>query len=362
MSRERLSGIELFKVIGIICIVLNHTIQTLSSSYSWFQGSYPAMNFHNATTDPVMLVFAFLSYSGALGNTVFFIGSAWFLTDSKKADMTKWMKIILDAWVISVIILAIISGIREGAVEKEYIVKSLFPSISGSNWYVTCYLLFYPLHPILNQVIRGMDERTLRISVIVSSVIYLGIAFLDSELLYYSQLICWIVIYFLVAYIKLYHRQILDDRRKNILFLAGAVLGHSALIVLTNILGLHSAFFSDKLLHWVKNNNPFIICAVICLFNLFRQLNFTNRIINYISSLSLLVYLIHENVMVRVYVRPLFFAYVYSRFGFENILFWTMIIALAIFMISLLLSALYGKTLGAITKKVSVWCGKTVGR
>lgn len=71
--RIRASGIEMLKIFAIFFVVISHVVQTLAES----EGVY-RINLTLATTNLQYLVLSVLRYSGMLGNSIFFVCSAWF--------------------------------------------------------------------------------------------------------------------------------------------------------------------------------------------------------------------------------------------------------------------------------------------
>jgi hypothetical protein len=140
-------------------------------------------------------------------------------------------------------------------------------------------------------------------------------------------------------------RELCDSVKGNVaLFLFGFIFA----VVLglgTNAIGLILPSASASVLHWVKNCNPFLLAMVISSFNLMRRLDFKNKTINYISGLTLLIYIIHENIILRSYYRPWIWRYVYLNFGYKNLVLCTLCIAVVIFLFGTIASIIYDKTL-----------------
>lgn len=116
----------------------------------------------------------------------------------------------------------------------------------------------------------------------------------------------------------------------NIILFAGGLLGNTLTVILTNILGLHFEIFRDQLLKWNIRTNPFIILSAIAAFNIMRQLRFKNAIVNGISAYSLLIYIIHENLLVRTYFKPYIWHYIYNKFGYEHVIAWVFAVSILI--------------------------------
>lgn len=150
-----------------------------------------------------------------------------------------------------------------------------------------------------------------------------------------------------------YLMSFVDNIRENIILFIIGVIGFIGIILITDICGLYSQVLSDKVMRWVNNCNPFLLAMSIAMFNIAKNIHFKNRFINYISKLSLLIYIIHENIILRTYFRPAMWNYVYKRFGYSDVIQWVFIISFIIFIFGILCSILYVLTLQRFVNKVS---------
>ncbi|SEK38718.1 Acyltransferase family protein [Streptococcus equinus] len=298
-----------------------------------------------ATTNIQYLILAMLQSSGSFGNTIFFVCSAWFLLDSSKVNKKKMLQMLLDIWVVSIIIFIIVYFLRSGNIGLVMILKQIFPTTFQNNWYMTCYLLFYPIHPFLNWIIKKMDQKVLLKTSCILSFLYIGVNFVQDGHFFTSQLILWVTIYLMIAYMKYYLVDISNNIKINIrLFIVGFV-GNYGIVALTNFLGLHISIFNDKLLRWGSNCSPFIILMVIGMLNIARNIHFESSVINNISKLSLLIYIIHENILLRTYYRPLMWQWVYTNMGYSHVLLQTFILTVIVFAFGLIASIIYRNTI-----------------
>lgn len=358
VKTERRSGIELVKVLAIFLIVISHVVQSLEGDDQYIPYGDHMLELKHATRDLQIFILIVLRYSGALGNSIFFICSAWFLLDSRSVKHQKILTIVLEMWSISIMILGIACLIKGEGIHFKLVMKSFFPFISGANWYVGCYVLFYALHPLLNQCIDSLKQTELLKYATVSGVLYCGCNYIHPSF-YSSSLILWVTIYFIIAYIKQYLPGLCDSIKMNtaLLILGGA--GNFLMILVTNILGLHISFWEDRLLFWNKNCSPFLLLTAFALFQIGRNVYFQSSSVNRISALSLLIYIIHENVLVRTYLRSYLWQRIYTVFGYKHILFWALLFATAVFIVSLILSILFQKTIQRlilyILPGLSVW-------
>lgn len=92
-------------------------------------------------------------------------------------------------------------------------------------------------------------------------------------------------------------------------------------------------------------------CNII--FQFVKTKIFVNNIINKISSLSLLVYIIHENILVRTYIRPQIWIFIYEKYGYSRVVLWVLLHASTIFVLAILVSWLYKISIERIIYGVS---------
>lgn len=351
--QTRDSGIELLKIFAIFVIVINNTVQSLTNEAYNIPNNGFVIDISRATTNIQCILLQIFRHFGVLGNSVFFICSAWFLLKSKNWNKKKWLFMVIEIWVVSIVIFIITYIILHGNISIGIIISSLFPTTFGNNWYMTCYLLFYPIHPILNSIVNMMNQRQLFRSTLVMVFLYVFMNFINCSWFFSSAIILWITIYFAIAYMQKYLMSFVDNIRENIILFIIGVIGFIGIILITDICGLYSQVLSDKVMRWVNNCNPFLLAMSIAMFNIARNIHFKNRFINYISKLSLLIYIIHENIILRTYFRPAMWNYVYKRFGYSDVIQWVFIISFIIFIFGILCSILYVLTLQRFVNKVS---------
>lgn len=350
--QTRKSGIELLKVLAIFLVVLGHVVQTLGSSGGVYQ-----LKLSSATTDMTQLVLAILRYTGAFGNSIFFVCSAWFLLDAKKWNLKKLLYLWLQVWSVSMLIMVIVCSLGDMPFQKWIFFESLFSVIFGKNWYISCYIVFCLIAPLLNILLDSLTQRQL-LSVCVMGMILCAIQFLFSGYaspFVINDLVRWCIIYFWIAYMKRYLPQWTINRKYGFTFTAIGLLGYVGMIVLANILGQKVIVFADSLTRWCGNSNLFLLLTAVGLFLLANQVDMRSRVINEISKLSLLVYIIHENFILRQYYRPKIFEWLYAVNGSENLVLWVLGFAAAIFIGSVVISYCYQKTICRLLKRVCDW-------
>ena len=353
---ERNSGIELLKIFAIFLVVISHVTQTLTNLNTYVPFQDYVLNLSHATTDLQQLILTMLQYSGILGNALFFTCSAWFMLDCNTNNKRKILQVLMDIWMSSIIILVIVLILRGGQIDEKLLLRQLFPTTFGNNWYMTCYLLFYLLYPSLNFVLRNMDQKLLLRTCVILTILYMGLNYIAEIFFFPSTLILWVTFYFVIAYMKRYLLHSVNRLKVNLILLLIGVIGNCGIICVTNFLGLKIDFFADQLLHWNRNSSPFILLTAIALFNIFRNMHFQSTLINYISGFSFLIYIIHENQLLRTYYRPLLWNFIYETYGYEHLLLWTLVLVLIVFLFGFCCSLFYKLTFQRVTVCACNWC------
>lgn len=334
-NTQRNSSIELLKLISLILIIISHSVPFGGVQYD----GYIDLNLASNSMDNIILIL--FRYFGSLGNCIFIVCSSWFLVDSVRVNKSKIVDIVFDSIVLTFLTFIMFKFIGHYSFEKKELIKMLFPITFGLNWFITCYLLFYMIHPFLNLIIKSLNKKQLLFCSIILIILYSFVPMVKDNLFYTNRLIGFILIYFIVSYLKLYMKSFTENKKINFKLLIVSILLLVGMICCANYLGLKYSFFSNKMLHWNKFVNPLIIIFSISLFNLFHNYSFHNKFINYLSSLSLLIYIIHANRFVDNYLKGTYFQYFTNNCGSNKIILLVLSLAFIFILFSILCSLLY---------------------
>ena len=301
----RQSGVELLKIIGIILVIISHVVQTLTTgSAEW------AIDIYKGIRDPITFIVAFLRYSGALGNILFFTCSAWYLLDKEKTNYQKVMRMVFDILTISLIWLIPILIWKKGELDAGMIFRCFFPTYYNNNWYMTSYILFCFVYPVLNLLIKHLSQRKHLILAISLFIAYFVLSFI--YFFPWSNIASfWITLYFVLSYFRKYGLRICESKTINIIILFSSIALHVLLLFLSNYLLIEKGMVG--IMNWYYNNNPLLFLIAFSSLNLMRMCKFSSKVINYVSSLSMLIYVIHENILFRTYLRPLIWEAIYKN-------------------------------------------------
>ena len=359
---ERNSSIELLKLISIFVIIVSHCLKTLYSEGEYVDFFEYQIDLNRVTTNIQQFIMSFLTLGGMFGNSAFFICSAWFLLDSSSAKIKKVIQFVLDVWLVSIIFLICIYFLRDGDIDRKLMVCQLFPTTFGTTWFITCYILFYPIHPILNKIIYGMGQKRLLRSVIILFFCYLLVNTFIKSAFFPSKLILWVAFYFTIGYIKLYLGKTSLNKRINYMLAFGCLAIQFLVMIAIDLLGLYFGVMDKDLLFFRRDCIFLVFISAIGFFNLFRNRQFSNSCINKLAACSLFVYLIHENSLLKHYYRPQWWNYIYNNFGYDHILLWVFLMASILFITSMALSFIYKGSFQRVTILVNEWIYQRTAR
>lgn len=345
-KKGRLSGIDLLKLIAMLMIVISHSGPYYGETYA---ESY--VNLRVATTNVQNLFLIFFIYLGQIGNCIFLMCSTYFMLEQDKVKGKKILYLLGDCLFFSVAFL--IAFLAAGYdIPKWTIVKQFFPTTFEFNWYVGCYLLLYIIHPALNLIIRNLSQKQLLLVDLAGITLYSVVQMLVRDSFYYTRFIGFILIYFLMAYSKQYLKNTSAKKNLNLAGLVASTILLIGMLLAVNVLGLYTDTFCEKMLHYCIFVNPLIIWMAFSAFNLFKEMKFQSKLINLLASVTLYIYVIHENYLFATYARPQYFAHVYQTYSYEHVALWALVLAVVCFVVSLLIGLLYQVSLRVVIHKI----------
>lgn len=335
--KERNSSFELVKILAIFCIVICHSIPTERIEY------------HFATSDTWLFLIILLRQMGSVGNAIFMVASTWFLVDSDNTSFKKVKNMIADNQLISLLFLSVMFFIYTISIKE--VIKQVFPFLFATLWYITCYVVYYCLHGLVNRALQNIKINNFIPVVFV--IFYLLFAFVLGGL-YFTDLVGFIMIHVLTWYIK----KILNSRIHKsrfglgfIIFMIG-LLGWIFGAVVFNYLGLRIDGIGDKLHYWNRFYNPFILLIAYGLIILSSSVKSHSVIINKISGLSLYIYIFTGNQLLRYYTDNYLYDYYSASFGNSMRLCFVFVLLYAIvkLLLGVFLSVIYKYTIRRIIK------------
>ena len=261
-------------------------------------------------------------------------------------------QIIADNQLISIIFLAIIWWLYN--LSWKTAVKQVFPFLFSTLWYITCYVLYYCLHGFVNRGLRGVKINP-HVPLLVILCIDLIVFVLGG--LYFNELIGFFMIHVFTWYLKEYKKHLSHEQRQKLgtIMVIVGVLGWIIGAMIFNCLGVKYSFLGSKFYYWNRFYNPFILSFVYGFMITASQNRFYSVFVNRFSGLSLYIYMITGNQLLRVYPDNALYDFIVSIFGSQMDICALFVIAYTAIklIIGVGLSIVYKQTLSRLTRMVS---------
>lgn len=353
---KRQSSIELVKITAMFLIVLSHVCMILADPE--LMGEY-VIDLRYATTDIQRLVLIIFRYCGTFGNVFFLVSSAWFLVRDGSVGINgrRVLRVMIHVFVFSVGFLIAFLLLGSGEVSRSLIIKSFLPTTLSNNWYITCYILLLCIHSYLNKLLFSLKKREMLIlsSLLFSLYFVLSTVFAPFEgtLFFTSEIVVFVAVYCIIAYLKIHLAETISQPTfaRAMVLLGG--FGLLAQIIFMDILGLYVPGFAGSMMAFKKITNVFLLLLVVGIFLKLRKSHFYMPAVNYLSGLTIYIYISHENILIRNITRPRIWKMMIDRFGTGYLPIQALVFALALFVASLAISVLYKSLLEKIINKIS---------
>lgn len=297
--KDRSSNFELMRIFAMFLIVTYH--------YALFS------NFRFFTTDLTFnrLFYQSMFLTGKTGVNLFVTLSGYFMIKSrvKTAKVLQlWGQSFFYIMLIWLLFHKKVNGFS--SMPQDTLLGKIFFLSSGVQWFIATYIVMYLLSPYINVMLNNMSRTMFRRMLVLTGIFWCLIPtlswipgmvvteFQGSDLTFFLFLYC------LGAYLRMYHEE--NRRKAYFWFLCafGTYLVCMGIIAGVDVWDSHS-MGKAKLLDYLFNyqNHVLILLLSLFLFLGFKALNVKNsRVINWISSLTFGIYLIHDNWQIRRYL------------------------------------------------------------
>ncbi len=304
--QQRKSNFEILRIVSIVMILIFHNVYKsgidLTPDISTLGGGSSAIVINRIICD-------IITHFGEIGVDCFVLISGYFAPETK----FKWKKAIL--YVCSVQFYIILNKLLRayyGLVPLSNWKFSdwLFPVYRNLFWFCTAYFLIYIITPYLKKLIEVLSKKEFT-SLIISQLLIWSIlpTFIlcmiykngkAESIPYYNRYLWLIVVYLIGAYIRLYGVPYFKNLKRCLIGLAAVW----ALLIFF-IIGTEYRIFPWKTLSqvyfWPPNTMPVISISVLMLL-IFKYINVPYlRIVNFVASCTLGIYMFHDGELQRYY-------------------------------------------------------------
>lgn len=304
ISNVRSSNFELLRIISMIFIVLYHVV----------------LHGHvvdNAVNDSIKSIGIFIEFFCIVHVNSFVLVTGYYQSE-KKFKASKIWSLITSSIFYRILILIVFSVL--GITVLSNVELLMETSIFNLNqyWFIKTYMLLYCLSPFMNKLIQVLNKRDYFKLLFVLTIILSIIPFVTNNYEFSNNgytLYSFIYLYLMGAFFKKYSinkSYIFRRCSKQLLqiilicifvfsLLINLNLYYSALY-LKDFNSVFSKMFSGYKYSLLYYSNPLVIIQSISFFLFFETLSIKSKFINKISSLTLGIYLISDNSLVRGYI------------------------------------------------------------
>lgn len=282
MKQLRQSNFELLRILSIMLIIFHHFSLYYNSTF----------NFNNEITMN-RLIIQFFSIGGKIGVIIFILITGYFMIN-QKFKITKFIKIILQILTYCTFGIIFYMLFNDKTLNILQFMQLLFLNFFNNYWFILPYLIVYLLSPFINIAFNSFTQKDLKkliiILVILQSIIP-NFLFIKFE---FSNVLFFITLYIIGAYINKYPINIKNNLIPLIIFLITYLLTFFTIIGIS-ILKKYFVIIFDEY-YFIGLNSIFTIVASISLFLFFKNIEMPyNKFINTLASTTLGIYLFHEN-------------------------------------------------------------------
>lgn len=292
---ERNSGLELLRIITMLCIVAHHYIVN--------SGIMEEITFSNTLRSNSLFALIF-GWGGKTGIDCFMLITGYFMCKSK-INAQKFLRVfwVIEFYKIAFYLIFILTGYEIFLLKA--LIKTVFPIYDIGSGFASTYLIFFLFIPYLNLLLECMDENQHLYLIILCLLVGTILQTFFKASPAFSYVGWFMVLYLIASYIRFFSDGDYENKwiPKNI-FNKKKIWGITALISLllswcSVIIGAILYHFTNKnaIYYFVSDYNKLLaVSTSICVFLFFKNLNIgSNRIINTVAKSTFGVLMIHAN-------------------------------------------------------------------
>lgn len=286
-ATKRDSNIELYRIISMLLIIAHHYV--VNSGLTYPDGPV----YTNAFSLQSLFLLVFGAW-GKIGINCFVLITGYFMCKSRITPK-KFAKLFFELMFYRIVINSIFWITGYAPFSLKAFVKVLLPFTSVAQNFTGTYLIFFLCIPFLNILINNLNEKQHIRLLLLSLFTYVFFATVPSFYVTMNYVSWYIVLYFIASYIRLYPKNIFENKRFwGIMTIVSVALSATSVVVCTWLgvkLGRNMSFM------FVTDSNTFLaVLTGLSSFMFFKNLKIKySKIINTVSATTFGVLLIHAN-------------------------------------------------------------------
>lgn len=226
---------------------------------------------------------------GGLGVNLFIIISSWFLSSdnvkfsvSKIWELSKVVILYSLIWYISLVLH------NDFNFSVKWLVKMVVTPFIGSYWFVTAFLIFYMLCPLLNVFVRKLTDGQLKkATVVLTIVICIYHTIFGGETSLMGVMSTFVYLFVMTAYLRRAPGNFIEQH-----CVISAVFSYVFIVGVSFV--LYETGRGEQVTHFADRSSVFLILLAVSLFYLFKSLHIKNSFINLAAGSTFAVYILHQ--------------------------------------------------------------------
>ena len=287
LMKIREAKFELLRILSMLMIIFQHALERSIPDWGMLKGDF-SFNYCVAVS---------IGIWGQLGVMLFVMLSSWFMVDKQGIRMKKVIDLFFEVISICICMLLIFAIVHPESLNLKLIIKELTTPINKQYWFITTFLVFYIIMPLLQKVVAAMSNAALKNTCVVLTLLipvynYLSVNVGDS-------LADFSYIFIMTAYLKRNPQNFLKKHRCALLTILPLITVSliSYKLFAEQYLG---EFLLMKLFSMLRGRTFLLFLACVGIFYTFENIKpIYSKRINAIGSTMFGVYLIHENLLLR---------------------------------------------------------------
>ena len=272
-KKDRNSNFEWLRIFAMIMIIFHH--------YCYHGGIRVA-----ALAFPNRFLYNFFISYGKLGVVIFVMLSGYFGCKSK-FNLKRLVLLFFEVVFYSVCWYVAECAIGDKVFGVGDFVRQFFVLYHSKYWFFTCYFSLYLISPLLNIIVKNLTQKQFFTVCVVGGFFYSFVASFSSGYLYRNNLISFMYLYLVAAYLRLY-----GGKRSIIFDLGGLFIAFLAAWIIKYVTRITSFEYVFDGFSIQSTTNLFIAAFLILLCK--KSKPRSNKFVNYVAASTFGVYLIHD--------------------------------------------------------------------
>ncbi len=253
-NKARDSNLELLRILCMALIVGYHFV---GGTESWI--TYPQFSTFN------LVAYHSVGLWGQTAVLCFVLITGYFMVDGR-VKASKIIRLAAETWFYSVAITAIMVWAGLAELNPDITLRTFFPLMFRSYWFITDYILLLLIAPILNKLIHTLSKRELGYSIgVMLFVIYVWGGMTEFGV---AQTIPFFVVFYMLAgYIRLYPNSITESKKVSSAVLLSCIV--FGILLMATMNGIYQGtakplklFIEDPALLWFIIGSTLVVAGI----------------------------------------------------------------------------------------------------